>query len=101
MAATTELRERALTRLEGLELTLGDLSEVAEEWESLADGERVSWSVDWSNEMSGLKRLAQDVSNNLLTEDEQARYRRLLFELEQALPVIERLELYRPPIPKM
>ena len=98
MATTTDAQERAMIILDSLELTVGDLTEVADEWDDLADGERVSWSIDWSNEMSGLQSLARYAAENALTADQQARYRDLLRRLAGALPIIERLDLYRPPV---
>jgi hypothetical protein len=99
MATTTETQQRAVTALRTVELMLGDLPEVAAEWEQLDGGEREGWSLDWSNEMSGLKRLGRYASDGVLTAEQMASYRRVLRMLIDAQPTIERLNLYLPPIP--
>ena len=99
MATATDTRQRALMYLKTLELMVNDLPEVAQEWGELSDGERESWSLDWGNEMAGLGRLAQYVADGALDAGERARYRRVLRKLKDALPIVERLDLRRPPIP--
>jgi hypothetical protein len=49
--------------------------------------------------MSGLKRIARYASEGLLEAEQQERYRRLLQKLNDALPIIDRLDLRRPPMP--
>ena len=39
--------------LKSLGLMVGDLWEVVDEWDSLDDGERASWSLDWDQVMGG------------------------------------------------
>jgi hypothetical protein len=85
--------------LETVGLMLGDLPDVAAEWEGLSEGERAGWSLDWSNEMSKLESLAQDDSSHMLTAAQQASYRSILQSLREATPTLERLGLYRPSIP--
>jgi hypothetical protein len=98
MATATQAQRRAMTSLPTVELMLGDLPDVAAEWESLDAAERDGWSLDWSNEMSGLRRLAQDASEGLLTSAQEERYHVVLEKLREALPTVERLALYVPPI---
>ena len=99
MATATEAQASAVRSLETAELMLADLPGVADEWEQLDDGERTGWSLDWGNEMSGLKRIARYASEGLLQAEQQERYRRLLQKLNDALPIIDRLDLRRPPMP--
>jgi hypothetical protein len=99
MATTTEAQATAASSLETAQLMLADLPEVADEWEQLDDGERAAWSLDWGNEMAGLKRIARYAAEGLLDVEQQERYRRLLQELNDQLPTIERLNLRRPPTP--
>lgn len=78
---------------------LGDLPEVAQEWTQLGDGERASWSLDWDQLMgSDLTLLERYYRAGELTADQQRRYRAVLHKLEEALPLIERLHLYPPPV---
>ena len=96
MATTPETRRRADLWLRTTALILGDLPEVAEEWESLDDGERVSWSMDWGNEMGGLELLARDADAGLLTPEQQQRFQELVRRLQAALPLMQRLDLAYP-----
>ena len=98
MATTTDAQQRAMTDLKSIALMLGDLPDVADEWATLGEGERVSWSTDWSNEMSGLQCLAEYAREGLLTPDQEGRLHELLVELKAALPIVRRLNLYAPPV---
>ena len=98
VVATTDAQQRAIRDLKTAELMLADLSEVAAEWDQLGEGERVSWSIDWGNEMSGVEALAQYAAHGLLTTEQYGRYTILLQQLREALPTITRLELYVPPV---
>lgn len=98
MATTTSVQERAELNLKMIGLMLGDLPEIAAEWDQIGEGERVSWSMDWSNEMAGLKHLAQHASDGLLTPSQAARYEDLVCRLKQVIPTLEQLNLYRPPM---
>lgn len=99
MVTTAQANRRAVMYLDSIELTVHALPEVEQEWGQLGDLQRAAWSIDWDNEMSKLRFLAQDCSAGLLTADQQARYRDLLRQLGELLPTIERLDLYRPPVP--
>jgi len=57
--------------LENIDLILRDLPDVAADWEQIDDGERVAWSIDWSNEMSALERLTREAAAGLLTVEQQ------------------------------
>jgi hypothetical protein len=75
-----------------------DLAEVAAEWDELDAGERDSWSMDWGNEMAGLARLGRWAADGLLSPEQEARYRALQRQIQNDLPLIERLDLRRPPV---
>lgn len=100
MATNTIMRQRVDIELKSLRLMLADLPEVAAAWGTLADGERVSWSLDWDQLMGALRVvLAPCYRSGQMTLDQQAQYRELLQTLKHALPLIERLNLSRPSVP--
>jgi len=78
---------------------LDDLPEVARDWPQMSDAERASWSLDWDQVIGGdVRLLERQRRSDQMTPDQQARYRDLLCKLKEALPIIERLGLYRPPV---
>lgn len=98
MATTTEARERAESYLRFAEAIVEDLPEVAEEWDGLGVDGQMSFSLEWSNEMSGLARLSEYSSRGQLTGKQQERYAKLRGKLKEIFPLVEKLDLYRPPI---
>ncbi len=79
---------------------LGDLPEVAEEWDTLDSFERASWSLDWAHEILDIwAELTESYQNGELLPDQAEAYCRLRAELERARPTLERLNLARPPAP--
>jgi len=99
MAAPTRTNQGIEIGLKSLRLMLGDLPEVAEEWPQLSDGERVSWSLDWDQIMaSDLRVLDRHYRAGAMTTEQEARYRKLLCMLKDLPPLIERLQLYPPPV---
>src|SRR5215207_5605987 len=66
VATATEAQQRVTAALETATLMVSDLEEIAREWEGLSDGERASWSLDWSNEMSGLERAVREAGAGTL-----------------------------------
>ncbi len=99
MAAASDERQRALIYLRSLELMLGDLPEVADEWADLSDGERESWSHDWDNEMGSLHYLAGCVAQGCLDKESISRYHGILDRLTDALPTLKHLNLQLPSVP--
>ena len=99
MATTTDIHERALMYLHTIELMVHDLPEVAADWSSLSDGAQHGWSLDWGNEMVGLRRLSEYVAAGALDEADIGRYNAVLAKLHEAAPLIARLNLRRPEIP--
>ena len=99
MVARTATLRRIEIALDALDAALDDLPEVAEEWQELADGERASWSLDWDHLMGTyLITLDRYKRHGDMTAEQISRYRALLTRLREALPVIDSLSLYRPPI---
>jgi hypothetical protein len=83
--------------LESVSLMLADLPEVAEEWDRMPDGERVSWSSDWDQLMgTDLFGLDARYREGAMTPEQEVAYEELKAGLEAALPTIEELNLYRP-----
>ena len=100
MATRLAIDQRVEIELKSLRLMLGDLPEVAQEWDELSDGERVSWSLDWDQLMGALKvTLDPYYRSGAMNDDQRARYCTILRQLKEALPLIERLQLYPPPVP--
>ena len=99
MATTTDPQQLVATKLATIELMLTDLPELAEQWGSLGVDERMSWSLDWSNDMSVLAHLGKYASAGLLPQYEQARYDLVVQTLRGSRPTIERLNLYCPRLP--
>lgn len=103
MATTTEAQQRAALKLHTIELMVDDLPEVAAEWGELpwgeaATDEQLSWSIDWSNKMAALESVGRYAADGLLSQDQQARYERVVQKARLALPTMDRLNLRRPDI---
>lgn len=99
MAAPARVERRVEIGLESLELTLGDLPEVAREWGELSGSEQASWSLDWDNLMATyLPLLDRHYRSGRMTAGQATRYRELLKKLKDALATIQYLDLYRPPV---
>lgn len=99
MAAPADARGTPLTPLETIARMLGDLPEIATEWEHLTVDERLSWSLDWGNEMSKLEDLTREASAGVLLPKELDRYFELLGQLGRAMPTVTRLGLRRLSLP--
>lgn len=96
MATTTNVQQWIESALETVGLMLGDLGEVADEWDELSEGERAGWSLDWDNEMAKLEHLAELAGAGLLTPEQLARYRALATRLKAVQAHVERTGLYAP-----
>ena len=100
MGAPAKIDRRIEIGLESVRLMLADLPDVASDWAEISDGERASWSLDWDQVMaSDLRELDRLFRSDAMTSDQQDRYRKLLRNLSEAMPLIERLHLYPPPVP--
>lgn len=76
-----------------------DLREIHDEWNDLADGERASLSLEWAHLMADyLTTIEEHYVAGELTEDQASHYLELKGELREALPIIQALNFYRPPV---
>jgi len=77
------------------------LRKLASDPDKAEDGARVyDFSIRWGVLMSGrLKRLEYYYWAGDLTEDQERRYQELRHELEEAMPLIERLGVSHPNVP--
>lgn len=99
MVARLSTSEIVDLELRSLRLMLGDLPEVASEWEQLSSGERVGWSVDWDQVMGALSAVLDPCYRTTeMTANQRTRYEALLSDLEKALPTIHGIELNPPTI---
>lgn len=97
----TSASARRVDRLgEYLLRTVGDLPEVAQEWNQLDPGVRATWSLDWHQTIAmDLPFLEAQYKAGVMTKAQQTRYRKLLKQLGGHLPLIERLGLTQPRVP--
>ena len=99
MATKTEIAGRADRDIEAVLFFNRDLPEILEEWDDLADGERASLSMEWDHLMGSYLAELEDYRRaGALSAAQEDSYRRLREELRDNLPVIERLNFYRPPV---
>jgi hypothetical protein len=99
MVARTATLQRIDIGLHAIESALDDLPEIEAEWDTLPDGERASWALDWDHLMGTyLVVLHRSAGADEMTARQQSRYRRVLDRLSDSRPVIERLNLHRPPL---
>ena len=97
MATKDEMAEPADRAIEAVSLTNRDLPEILEEWDDLADGERASLALDWDHMMADyLPEIVRYHRAGVLSEGQEEAYERLRAELEENLPIIEKLNFYRP-----
>lgn len=100
MAATLDLNAE-IDR--DLDMLLGaveeDLVWAATEWETLPDLERVDFALEWDHLMADYLTQLDDYARvGLLTDEQCARFETLRTLLREKMPLIERLDLYRPPV---
>ena len=98
MATTTD-QQRVVRALRSVHAALEDLPEVAAEWQSLDDGEQMSWGIQWGNEMAKLERLSRYAAEGSLAPDQQDSYRQLVIRARDLVPIMSQLKLYRPRLP--
>lgn len=100
MATKTDTARRADRDLGALLAGVGDLLDVAKEWEELSDEERAEESLYWDHYMADfLPELDEYYRAGHLSEEQHERYEELRSKLKEALPVIEKLNFYQPPAP--
>jgi hypothetical protein len=98
----------ALSREERNELELGavratieELAATAAEWDTIADGERASFGLEWGNDIGAIHNLMADYNRGYLTAAQEAGLFALLRQLRRLRPTVERLGLYYPEIPEL
>jgi hypothetical protein len=100
MAAPTTMTQRLEVLLQAVRAEVDDLPAWEEAWPTLSDAEQASWSLNWDHVMATyLVDLDEAYRAGTMTSDQQTRYRAVLDRLSRLLPLIERLDLYRPPVP--
>ena len=99
MATTPAIKDRVERRLDLLLAEVEELPSTHAEWDELEDWERTSMSLEWSHLMADyLPQLDGQYRAGELAPEQQARYQDLLRKLKETLPIVERLNLYRPPV---
>jgi hypothetical protein len=100
MAASARVTQRIDGELEAVMEMVSETEEIARDWSDLPESVRVSWSLDWDQAMGTLLcELAEAKSGGHMSTVQASRYQTLLRDLKHLLPVIARLNLYRPPVP--
>ncbi len=100
MVATAKIASRISRYLQAILANVEDLPVLAKEWEMLPDGERASDALQWDHLMADyLTELDEHYRAGRMTSPQQACYQDLLSKLKEAIPIIQKLNLYRPPVP--
>jgi hypothetical protein len=99
MATAANVTHRIERSLSALLAEIEDLPNVSAEWHAWPDGERASFSLSWDHLMADyLTELDEYARAGAMTPEQERRYRDLLCKLKEALPLIQRLNLYPPPV---
>ncbi|MSQ14340.1 MAG: hypothetical protein EXR50_00535 [Dehalococcoidia bacterium] len=99
MAQTTEVIQRAERSLNAIHSFIDDLRDLAEEWETLEEWDRVSESLYWDHMMADyLVELDGFYNSSQLTKAQQSSYCLLIRRLKEVMPIITRLNWYCPPV---
>lgn len=99
MATKTDIASLVENKTEQVLLFTRDLREMHDEWETLADGERASLGLEWAHLMADYLTVVEEhYAAGALDEHQGRRYQELKGELKEALPIIQALNFYRPPV---
>ncbi len=99
MAATPALTDLTERRLDLLLAEIVELPTTSAAWDSIEEWERASISLEWSHLMADyLTQIDEHYRGDGVATDQRTRYQELLRKLRDALPIVERLNLYRPPV---
>ncbi len=99
MAQKTGIIQRAERDLDAINSFIDDLPELAEEWDTLEEWDTVSESLYWDHLMADyLAELDGYYRINMLSTAQQKSYRKLIKRLKEVMPIIEKLNWYRPPV---
>jgi hypothetical protein len=99
MATTTPVRRQIEAGLREIAAEVDFLPTLAGGWDEESAANRDVWHLEWRELMARLEGLDHAYRASQMTPDQQARYQELLCQLKAALPLIERLGLYPPPVP--
>lgn len=99
MATTTALAQRIDRSLHAVLAEVEDLPTVLKEWDTLPDWNRASIRLDWAHLMADyMAELDHYARTKKMTVAQQAQYEEVLRKLTDAMPIIEQLNLFRPPV---
>ncbi len=96
MAAEANDPERADLALRSITAAVDDLPAVSAEWAGLSTDERISWSLDWGNEMAKLQQLAEAVVSARLDTVRTSCVHRLAERVVSQMDTLRRLDLRLP-----
>lgn len=91
MAANADEGRRIELGLNAIDAVLRDVPTVAATWAAMSEGERITWSMEWGNEMSRLRQFAD--AAGLMSPDQSARCRNLAERVRAARATIDSLDL--------
>ena len=94
--ATLPTRERHALGLRGARLDVEEIPKLAAEWVALDKAERVSWSLNWDQEMGTVEHLVLAAHRGELDADHQQELDNLVRRLEELVPMIEAMGLWMP-----
>ncbi len=78
---------------------LEELAEYAPEWDEMPGAERASWSMDWEQFIFFLQDdLDTAYQSSQMTSEQKVRYKELLSKLEEAAPILKKLNLSQAPV---
>lgn len=99
MVTQTDVVNRAKIFIKAVRVEAEDLPNVEREWDAWEDQERASYFLGWDQVMSTYLREAdRGYRAGALPPALREEYRDMLRALQAALPLIERLNSYRPPV---
>ena len=98
MATQAKSSERIDLRLSEIAVAFEDLPDIAGEWPHMLDDHQAAFLLEWDELMGRMERLDSVLHSYQMTPAQEARYRALLRDFAEAMPVIERLGLSRPQV---
>jgi hypothetical protein len=99
MATATEVTAAHIeASLRDLTAEMDFLPEMASEWETEPEDNRLNYALEWDELMDRLDGLGRAHRQGRMTPNQQAQYRDLLCKLADMRPFISKLNLRRPPV---
>lgn len=99
MVATLAVIYRIEGFLEGIVSFVADFPILVEEWDSLNDEGQTVTYLRWDHYMADyLTELDEHYHAGDMLAEQEERYRDLLRMLREAMPIIEQLDMMRPPV---